>query len=86
MLIAEQICVEKLLEDKISEAVTAIEQTEDLTIDGITANGIKVINEKLKGAFDVSMDAIVFTPVKDLVEALRTGIMEHVYSVTRIVG
>ena len=87
MLIAERICVERLLEDKISGAVTAIEQTEGLTIDGILEDGsIKVINESLKQAFSVSMDAIVFTPVKDLVEALRTNVFEKVYSVTRIVG
>lgn len=79
--------VDELLENRISEAVEAIEKTEGLTIDGVLEDGsIKVINENLKEAFSVSIDAIVFTPVKDLIEALKTSVFEHVYSVTRIVG
>lgn len=79
--------VETLLQDKISSVITAIENTKGLTIDGVLEDdSIKVINEELKIAFAVSLDAVVFTPVKDLIEALKTGIFERVYSVTRIVG
>lgn len=81
------VSVETLLENKIADVISAIEKTEGLTIDGVLEDGaIKVINEELKEAFAISMDAIVFTPVKDLIEALKTNVFFRVYSVTRIVG
>lgn len=75
----------------------AIEAHKILEIDGLAINGepcdrvtqesrIKVINHVLEAAFEVEVDAIIKTPLDDLLLALETGIFIRVNGVTRIVG
>lgn len=56
-------------------------------IDGVTENGnIKVLNHSSQQAYEVEIDTIIKTPIKDLMLALETGVFVRVYGVSRIVG
>lgn len=58
-----------------------------IEIDGITENDkIKIINHSNKEAYEVEIETIVKTPIKDLMLALETGVHINVISVTRVVG
>lgn len=75
----------------------AIENHIFLVIDGISINNepcievtqesrIKVVNGITEEAYEIEVDTIVRTPLKDLVLALETGILLRLSGVTRIVG
>lgn len=75
----------------------AITENEILEIDGLSINGeacdkitqeskIKVLNHRTEIAYEVEIDTIVQTPLKDLMAALITGELVKCYGITRIVG
>lgn len=56
-------------------------------IDGVTENGnIKVLNHSSQQAYEVEIDTIIKTPIKDLMLALETGVHINLYQISRIVG
>lgn len=58
-----------------------------IEIDGITENDkIKIINHSNKEAYEVEIETIVKTPIKDLMLALETGVCLHLLKISRIVG
>lgn len=58
-----------------------------IEIDGITENDkIKIINHSNKEAYEVDIETVIKTPIKDLMLALETGVHINVISVTRVVG
>lgn len=58
-----------------------------IEIDGVTESGnIKVINHSSQEAYEIEVDTIIKTPVKDLMLALETGVHIRVLNITRIVG
>ena len=89
--------VQAHIECKLSAFDTAIADTNELEIDGVFLDGvacekitmgskIKVLNHQTKDAYEVEIDSIVRTPLKDLILALKTGELIHLLGVTRIVG
>lgn len=89
--------VQKHIECKITAFDTAIAETSELEIDGVSLDGtacekitteskIKVLNHQTKDAYEVEIDTIVRTPLKDLILALKTGELIRLQGVTRIVG
>lgn len=89
--------VQKHIECKITSFDVAIAETGELEIDGVSLDGraceeitmdsrIKVLNHQTKDAYEVEIDTIVRTPLKDIILALKTGDMIHLHGVTRIVG
>lgn len=90
--------VRKHIECKIAAFDAAIEETNgELEIDGVSRDGagcdeitvdskIKVLNHQTKDAYEVEIDTIVRTPLKELLLALKTGELIHLFGVTRIVG
>lgn len=75
----------------------AIENHAFLIVDGISIDNkpcvevtkesrIKVVNGITEEAYEVEVDTIVRTPLKDLILALETGILLRLSGVTRIVG
>lgn len=58
-----------------------------IDIDGVTENDkIKIINHSNKEAYEVDIETIIKTPIKDLMLALETGVHIRLFGVTRIVG
>lgn len=58
-----------------------------IEIDGVTENGnIKIINHSNQEAYEVEINTIIKTPVKDLMLALETGVHINLYQISRIVG
>lgn len=58
-----------------------------IEIDGVTENDkIKIINHSNKEAYEVDIETIIKTPIKDLMLALETGVHLRLFGVTRIVG
>lgn len=56
-------------------------------IDGVTEEGkIKILNHSNQQAYEVEIDTIVRTPIRDLLLALETGVHVRLFGVTRIVG
>lgn len=89
--------VQKHIECKITAFDVAIAETSELEIDGISLDGkacdvitigskIKVLNHQTKDAYEVEIDTIVRTPLKDMILALKTGELIRLQGVTRIVG
>lgn len=89
--------VQKHIECKISAFDTAIAETSELEIDGVSLNGkacekitmeskVKVLNHQTKEAYEVEIDTIVRTPLKNFILALKTGELIRLRGVTRIVG
>ena len=89
--------VQRQLECKLIGFETAIADAAELEIDGVSVGGvaceeitkdsrIKVLNHQTKDAYEVEVDSIVRTPLKDIILALKTGELIRVYGVTRIVG
>lgn len=89
--------VQKHIECKITAFDVAIAETSELEIDGVSLDGkacekividsrIKVLNHQTKDAYEVEIDSIVRTPLKDLILALKTGELIRLHGVTRIVG
>jgi hypothetical protein len=86
-----------MIMQKLTEFDKAIAESEILEIDGLSVDNkpcteltqesrIKVLNHNMGDAFEVSVDAIVRQPLKDLVLALETGLFHRLHGVTRIVG
>lgn len=82
---------------KLTAFDKAIEESKILEIDGLAIAGkpcdevtqeskIKVLNNDLQTACEVSVDAIVRQPLNDLILALETGLFYRLQGVTRIVG
>lgn len=89
--------MQKHIECKITAFDMAIAETSELEIDGISLDDnacekitmeskIKVVNHQTKDAYEVEIDTIVRTPLKDLILALKTGELIRLQGVTRIVG
>lgn len=78
--------VKGLLEARITQFEDMVSVNEGLEIDGVEDDKIKVINHKNQGAYLVSVDTIVKTPLHDIVKALETGEFIKLHGVTRIVG
>ena len=89
--------VKKHIECKLIAFDTAIAESDELEIDGVSLDGvaceeivpgskIKVLNHQTKDAYEVEIDSIVRTPLKDLILALKTGELIRLHGVTRIVG
>ena len=89
--------VKKHIECKLIAFDTAIVESAELEIDGVSMDGkaieeitqgskIKILNHQTKNAYEVDIDSIVRTPLKDLILALKTGKLIRLYGVTRIVG
>lgn len=89
--------IRKHLECKLTAFDTAIAGAAELEIDGVSLNGvacdeitqeskIKVLNHQMKDAYEVAVDTIVRTPLKDIILALKTGELIRLQGVTRIVG
>ena len=89
--------VKKHIECKLIAFDTAIAESNELEIDGVSLDGkaikdvtqgskIKVLNHQTKDAYEVDIDSIVRTPLKDLILALKTGELIRLHGVTRIVG
>lgn len=89
--------VKKHIECKLIAFDTAIAESDELEIDGISLDGkaceeitigsnLKVLNHQTKDAYEVEVDTIVRTPLKDLIRALKTGELIRLNGVTRIVG
>ena len=89
--------VQRQLECKLVAFDTAIADAAELEIDGVSVGGvaceeitkdsrIKVLNHQKEEAYEVEVDSIVRTPLKDIILALKTGEIIRVYGVTRIVG
>ena len=89
--------VQKHIECKITAFDVAIAETSELEIDGVSLDGvaceeitqgskIKILNHQTEYAYEVEIDTIVRTPLKDLILALKTGELIHLHGVTRIVG
>lgn len=58
-----------------------------IDIDGVTENDkIKIINHSNQAAYEVDIETIIKTPIKDLMLALETGVHIKLFGVTRIVG
>lgn len=89
-----------LIERRLESFVEAVEDTGYLEFDGFVVDSntnkpcnemtkdscIKVLNHSREISFTVSTDAIIRTPVEDLVNALTTGKIINLHGVTRIVG
>lgn len=86
-----------MIKEKLKAFDAAIEANEILEIDGLSVNGtpcgeitqaskIKVLNHSTKIAYEVKIDTIIRTPLKDLVCALISGEFVKLHGVTRIVG
>lgn len=93
--ITEQIA--RCIISKLQAFDHAITDHDFLEIDGISINNqpcaevtkesrIKVVNELTEEAYEIDVDTIVKTPLKDLVLALETSILLRLSGVTRIVG
>ncbi len=93
----EQDKVARLIEDRLGAFENAIKESEMLEIDGLSLEGercdetdvkcrIKVINHHNKQAYEVEIDSITRTPLKDLICALETGEFVKCFGITRIVG
>ncbi len=92
--------VAKLIEQRLDVFVEAVEDSGYLEIDGfmvdretnkgcseITADTcIKVLNHSRELSFAVSAEAIIRTPLDDLINAITTGKIINLHGVTRIVG
>lgn len=89
-----------LIKGRLDAFVAAVEDTGYLEFDGITVDSnsnkscnettkdscIKVLNHSREISFTVSTDAIIRTPIDDLINALTTGKIINLHGVTRIVG
>ena len=82
---------------KLTAFDAAVKASKLLEIDGVAINGqacdettkeskIKVLNSHNEAAYEVSVDAIVRQPLKELILALETGLFMRLHGVTRIVG
>lgn len=79
--------VKSEIEKKLELFEDMIKLSSIIEIDGITeAGNIKVINHSNQEAYEVTIETIVKTPIKDLMLALETGVHINVISVTRVVG
>lgn len=89
--------VAKRIVCKLQAFDQAIENHVFLKIDGISIDNkpcvevtkesrIKVVNGITEEAYEIEVDTIVRTPLKDLILALETGILLRLSGVTRIVG
>lgn len=82
---------------KLTAFDAAIKASKLLEIDGLAIDGkacdevtkesrVKVLNSHNEAAYEVSVDAIVRQPLKELILALETGLFMRLHGVTRIVG
>ena len=82
---------------KLTAFDAAVKASKLLEIDGVAIDGkacaettkeskIKVLNSHNEAAYEVSVDAIVRQPLKELILALETGLFMRLHGVTRIVG
>lgn len=79
--------VKDALECRIDDFTLLCNSSSVVEIDGVTDDGnIKVINHTNKEAYEVSVETIIRTPLKDVMRALETGVHVRLFGVTRIVG
>ena len=79
--------VKSLLEKKLETFEDMCNLSGIVEIDGITDEGkIKVLNHSSREAYEIDVDTIVKTPIKDLMLALETGVHIRLFGITRIVG
>lgn len=79
--------VKSEIEKKLELFEDMIKLSSIIEIDGITeAGNIKVINHSNQEAYEVTIETIVKTPIKDLMLALETGVHINLYQISRIVG
>ena len=82
---------------KLTAFDAAVKASKLLEIDGVAINGeacdevtkeskIKVLNSHNEAAYEISIDAIVRQPLKELILALETGLFMRLHGMTRIVG
>ena len=94
---SEQDRIVKHILCKLTAFDAAIKASNLLEIDGVAIDGkacdqvtkeskIKVLNSHNEAAYEVSVDAIVRQPLKELILALETGLFMRLHGVTRIVG
>lgn len=83
----EGVDVGELLEKRIELFADMCNLSGIVEIDGITDEGrIKVLNHNLELAYELDVNTIVKTEMKDLMNALETGIHIKLFGITRIVG
>lgn len=86
------------VETKLQTFCDAIEEDSELELDGVVYKDeeflgkkveedvLKIDNHRLKSSYFVSLRAIMTQDIPVVVEALKTGIREKLYGITRIVG
>lgn len=91
---AADLVVDEIIE-RIKAFDAAIEANQILAIDGLSVDGapcdkitpesrVKVINHQTRQAYEVEIDTIIQTPLKDLILALETGEFMKCFGITRI--
>lgn len=83
----EGVNVGELLEKRIELFADMCNLSGIVEIDGVTDEGkLKVLNHSNQNAYEVEIDTIVKTPIKDLMLALETGVHTRCFGISRIVG
>lgn len=79
--------VGELLEERLEVFDSMVKLSGIVEIDGVTEDGnIKILNHSNQEAYEVSVETVVKTPIKNLMLALETGVHTRLLGVTRIVG
>lgn len=85
--VAESEKVKSLIEEKLGLFDSMCKLSGIIDIDGVTDEGkIKILNHNLEAGFEVEVETVLKTPIKDLILALETGIHTRLFGVSRIVG
>ncbi len=85
--VAESEKVKSLIEEKLGLFDSMCKLSGIIDIDGVTDEGkIKILNHNLEAGFEVEVETVLKTPIKDLMLALETGIHTRLFGVSRIVG
>lgn len=87
-LLEPQSCTKEIISNKLEDFCDRVEYNYNLEIDSYddATESFKIVNHRMQEAFSVSLEDIMKQDVKDLVEALETGITVKLFGVTRIVG
>lgn len=85
-LLEPQSCTKEIISKKLEDFCDRVEYNYNLEIDSYddATESFKIVNHRMQEAFSVSLEDIMKQDVKDLVEALETGITVKLFGVTRI--
>lgn len=86
-----------MIMERLKAFDAAVAESKLIKIDGVCIDNkpcetvtkesrIKVLNTHNEAAYEVSIDAIIRQPLKDLICALETGLFIRLHGITRIVG